>query len=185
MELHCKSLISPIHTKYPANQPKISRRCFPPPLITRSKKSSYKNQGTYYQLSISVDLILILVLLILSIVRSLVSDFQEYAKPSRLLPVPTKSQPLLYKLRLQTSNSYGSGLTDVNSGILLCLIDENGSSILQRLSVGADDDLRFERGSVDEFAFEGPRLGRIVAVWISLESGKYSIYAFLYLIDVL
>lgn len=81
----------------------------------------------------------------------------------------------LYKLRLQTSNAYGSGISDVNSGILLCVIDENGSSILQRLpatSAGADDSLRFQRGSIDEFVFEGPRLGRIHAVWISLESGK-------------
>lgn len=119
------------------------------------------------------------------------SDFQEYAKPSRLLPAKGvrigrdasslenafRSSSSLYKLRLQTSKTYGSGLSDVNSGILLCLIDENGSSILQRLSATSEDyeTLCFERGSVDEFAFEGPRLGRIVAVWISLESGKCSL----------
>ncbi|KAK6119919.1 hypothetical protein DH2020_046340 [Rehmannia glutinosa] len=93
----------------------------------------------------------------------------------------------LFKVKLQTSKIYGSGLSDVNSGILLCLIDVNGSSILQRLpatSVGTDafsedkdiyDTLHFQRGSVDEFAFEGPNLGRIVAVWISLESGQWRI----------
>lgn len=126
------------------------------------------------------------------------SDFQEYARPWRLLPAggvrsvekalafgslsSTKSESL-YTVRLRTSNAYGSGLSDVNSGIMLCLIDENGSSILQRLPATSVDDtrleeyetLRFGRGSVDEFAFEGPHLGRIVAVWISLESGQWRI----------
>ncbi|KAL1557447.1 hypothetical protein AAHA92_08022 [Salvia divinorum] len=163
-----KFLISPTLTKFPAkysispNQSTklgINFRCFQ--LIISLKKSSYQ-------------------------------DFQEYAKPSRLLPVKEVNSSLekvfeslsssksesLYKLRLQTSNAYGSGIGDVNSGVLLCLIDENGSSILQRLpatSAGADDSLRFQRGSVDEFAFEGPRLGRIHAVWISLESGQWRI----------
>lgn len=137
-------------------------------------------------------------------------DFQEYAKPSRLLPATEvkictdasaenafasfssgrSESKSLYKVKLQTSKIYGSGLSDVNSGILLCLIDENGSSILQRLpatSVGTDtwsedkviyDTLHFQRGSIDEFAFEGPNLGRIVAVWIGLESGKSILISF-------
>lgn len=33
------------------------------------------------------------------------------------------------------------------------------------------DVLHFQRGSVDEFTFEGPDLGKIVAVWIGVESG--------------
>lgn len=121
------------------------------------------------------------------------SDFQEYAKPSRLLPArgvrlwrdasslenafaslwSSKSESL-YIVRLQTSNIYGSGLSDVNSGILLCLIDENGYSVLKRLPAMSDecDTLHFQRGSVDEFAFKGPNLGRILAVWISLDSGN-------------
>lgn len=121
------------------------------------------------------------------------SDFQEYAKPSRLLParevrlwkdasslenafasLSSSKSESLYLVRLQTSNIYGSGLSDVNSGILLCLIDENGSSILQRLPAMSDecDTLHFQRGSVDEFAFKGPNLGRILAVWMSLDSGN-------------
>lgn len=110
------------------------------------------------------------------------SDFSEYAKPRRLVASrglerdasSVEKGASLYRVRLQTSNAYGSGLSDVNSGVLLCLIDENGFSILQRLpATSVDVTLRFERGSIDEFAFEGPPLGRIVAVWISLESGNY------------
>lgn len=87
----------------------------------------------------------------------------------------------LYKIKLQTSNISGSSLTDLNSAVLLCLIDENGSSILQRLPVldnsnlsandDMDDILHFQRGLADEFVFEGACLGKIVAVWITLESG--------------
>ncbi|XP_051113310.1 uncharacterized protein LOC127239280 [Andrographis paniculata] len=132
-------------------------------------------------------------------------DFQEYAKPSRLLPAtevkvipdasvgkaldsfPSGRLKSLYKVKLQTSKIYGSGLTDVNSGILLCLIDENGTSILQRLPTvlnesdsrsedkAMGDTMHLQRGSVDQFAFEGPNLGRILAVWIGLESGQWRI----------
>ncbi|KAL0417434.1 UNVERIFIED_CONTAM: hypothetical protein Sradi_1156900 [Sesamum radiatum] len=131
--------------------------------------------------------------------------FQEYAKPSRLLPasevkvctdasaekavtsLTSGRTECLYRIKLQTSKIYGSGLSDMTSGVLLCLIDEKGSSILQRLpatSVRTDswsedkdmpDTVHFQGGSVDEFAFEGPNLGRIVAVWISLESGQWRI----------
>lgn len=89
----------------------------------------------------------------------------------------------LYQVKLQTSNAYGSDLTDINSEVLLCLIDENGDSILQRISAGLEnarfmqsqdsDLLQFRRGSVDEFIFEGPKLGKLAAVWISPESGQY------------
>ncbi|KZV50988.1 hypothetical protein F511_15231 [Dorcoceras hygrometricum] len=90
----------------------------------------------------------------------------------------------LYIVKLQTSNISGSSLTDFNSAVLICLIDENGSSILQRLpsvetSLSGNDDmdgiLHFQRGSGDEFVFEGPSLGKIVAVWISLDSGQWRI----------
>lgn len=86
----------------------------------------------------------------------------------------------LYKVKLGTSNFSASSLTDMNAGVLLCLIDENGDSILQRLpaslvrqhSVDSENDLlHFQRGSVDEFTFDGPKLGRIEAIWIGLESG--------------
>ncbi|KAM7528725.1 hypothetical protein LguiB_032135 [Lonicera macranthoides] len=131
-------------------------------------------------------------------------DFQGYAKPSRLLPAGevelctdsslekmAKSFKVgrsesLYKVKLQTSTSYGSGLTDINAGILLCLIDQNGDSILQRIPASSimdhhmrteneavSDILHFQRGSVDEFTFWGPKLGKIGALWISLESGQW------------
>ncbi|KAK4608147.1 hypothetical protein RGQ29_001813 [Quercus rubra] len=131
-------------------------------------------------------------------------DFQGYAKPFRLLPakevkvytdtaaekifksVNEDGSQCLYKVKLGTSNIYGSSLSDLNAGILLCLIDENGNTILQRIPASLMTDhstkfedvvdpeiLHFQRGSVDEFTFEGPNLGRLEALWISLESGQW------------
>ncbi|KAL2470384.1 Lipase/lipooxygenase [Abeliophyllum distichum] len=132
-------------------------------------------------------------------------DFQEYAKPSRLLPATevnvftdaslkktvtsfkTSRSECLYRVKLKTSNIYGSDLSDINSRVLLCLIDENGDSILQRLPACLTDNplwstdkvifdvLHFQRGSVDEFSFEGPELGKVVAVWIGVESGQWRV----------
>lgn len=122
----------------------------------------------------------------------LITDFQDYAKPSRLLQAEelrsctgkseeekvlissccTDASRSLYKLELVTSSLSASGLSDPNAGILVCLIDENGDSILQRIPASSDiETLRFQRGSLDEFAFEGPKLGRLKALWIGLESG--------------
>lgn len=84
-------------------------------------------------------------------------------------------------VKLATSNVFASNLTNLNSGILLCLINENGDSILQRISASLltdyssesnNDILHFQRGSVDEFTFEGPKLGKVEALWIGLESGQ-------------
>lgn len=129
-------------------------------------------------------------------------DFQGFAKPSRLLPSTelkfcTESSEekifsstclngdrSFYKVSLQTSNMYGSGLSNINAGILLCLIDEKGDSILQRIpaylltknsaeseNMVEPETLYFQKGSVDKFAFEGPKLGEVQAFWISIESG--------------
>ncbi|KAM4084563.1 hypothetical protein ACB094_08G142000 [Castanea mollissima] len=131
-------------------------------------------------------------------------DFQGYAKPFRLLPaekvkvytdtaaekifksVNEDESQCLYMVKLGTSNLYGSSLSDFNAGILLCLIGENGNTILQRIPASLMTDhstksedvvdpeiLHFQRGSVDEFTFEGPNLGRVEALWISLESGQW------------
>ncbi|KAG6683065.1 hypothetical protein I3842_13G174200 [Carya illinoinensis] len=131
-------------------------------------------------------------------------DFQGYAKPARLLPAKevkvctdTSTEKIfpsfkedgsqcLFKIKLGTSNFYGSSLSDLNAGILLCLIGENGDSILQRIPASLmtahsrkledvidRDMLHFQRGSVDEFIFKGPNLGRVEALWISLESGQW------------
>lgn len=84
-------------------------------------------------------------------------------------------------VKLGTSNIFGSSLSDLNAGILLCLINENGDAILQRISASLitdhsteskNDTLHFQRGCIDEFTFEGPKLGRVAALWISLESGQ-------------
>ncbi|EOY32326.1 Lipase/lipooxygenase, putative isoform 3 [Theobroma cacao] len=131
-------------------------------------------------------------------------DFQGFAKPSRLLPstelkvctetlgenffssTSLNGARSFYKVRLQTSRMYGSSLSNINAGILLCLIDEKGDSILQRIpaylliedpakleNVTEPETLYFQRGSVDEFVFEGPNLGKVEALWISLESGQW------------
>ncbi|KAF6155247.1 hypothetical protein GIB67_019773 [Kingdonia uniflora] len=128
-------------------------------------------------------------------------DFQGYAKPLRLLPASkphifTKS-PLedmssyfgvdgsepTYTVKLRTSSIFGSCLSSMDAGILLCLIDENGDSILQRLPVSIPlddpqikeaafpDPLPFQRDSVDIFTFGGHKLGKLKALWVGLESG--------------
>lgn len=86
-----------------------------------------------------------------------------------------------YIVELRTSNDFSSSLKDVNAAILLCLIDENGNALLQRLSpvelpvVGKDMDFEesahFQRGSVDIVTFKGSKFGKIEALWIGLESG--------------
>ncbi|KAH9603994.1 hypothetical protein KSS87_023597 [Heliosperma pusillum] len=131
-------------------------------------------------------------------------DFQEYVKPKRLLPArgleslgddsPDKltsrlgsdGSHCLYKIALRTSSLYGSGLTDLNAGVLICITDEHGNSILERIpailcqdneqhSVESKDvdHTHFRRGSLDKFAFLGPQLGPLQAMWISLESGSW------------
>ncbi|KAF2286249.1 hypothetical protein GH714_012594 [Hevea brasiliensis] len=134
---------------------------------------------------------------------SLSRDFHGYAKPSRLLEATepkfctetlqgkdftsfgvVRSQSL-FKMKIQTSNAYGSSMSDLNAGILLCLVDTNGDSILQRIPVILKSDstepmdevecsiLHFQRGSIDEFTFEGPKLERIEALWVGIESGQW------------
>lgn len=134
--------------------------------------------------------------------KAALQDFQGYAKPSRLLVAKepelctdsslkklftsfkVRGSECLYTVKLQTSSIYGSGLSNLNAGILLCLIDENGDSILQRIPASLtkepnqveakiSDVLQFQRGSVDEFAFEGPKLQKIESLWISVESGQW------------
>ncbi|KMT14339.1 hypothetical protein BVRB_4g071220 isoform A [Beta vulgaris subsp. vulgaris] len=129
---------------------------------------------------------------------------KEYAKPRRLLPtkelstfrdespdkfistLQTDRSNSLYKVLLRTSSMYGSDLSDQNAGILVCLIDEHGDSILERIpailcqdhfqqseDAVTSDVVRFQKGSTDEFIFWGPKLGRIQALWISLDSGSW------------
>ncbi|CAN1335878.1 hypothetical protein LINPERPRIM_LOCUS36921 [Linum perenne] len=77
---------------------------------------------------------------------------------------------------------YGSGLDDQNAGVLLCLVDDTGSSVLQRIpsiskssstesaNIMESDPVHFQRGATDDFFFEGPALGRIEALWIGVDS---------------
>ncbi|CAN6820631.1 unnamed protein product [Brassica oleracea] len=117
-------------------------------------------------------------------------DYQSYARPLRLLPaekvkVSTANPSLtvtesrsLYKVKLQTSNVFGSGISDMNARVLLCLIDDKGDSVLQTIPAtlsSNDESFKFQRGSVDEFTFLGPEHGKIRAVWISLESGQWRV----------
>lgn len=160
-----------------------------PPISTRIAKIGAQNRGMSF---------------VLRSKKSNFQDFQGYARPARLLPAyevkPTTDSSLeklvtsfkedrlecLYKLTIQTSNYYGSGLTDPNSGILLCLVDENGDSILQRIAAtlstdhplqskdkDASDIVHFRRGSIDHFTFVGPTIGNLEALWIGLESGQW------------
>ncbi|XP_010462373.1 PREDICTED: uncharacterized protein LOC104742968 [Camelina sativa] len=124
-------------------------------------------------------------------------DFQSYARPLRLLPVEevkicrenpsfTVSETRsLYKVKLQTSNVFGSGISDMNARVLICLIDEKGDSVLHTIPANLSsldsevlengERFKFQRGSVDEFTFEGPKLGKIRAFWIGLESGQWRV----------
>lgn len=69
--------------------------------------------------------------------------------------------------------------------ILVFVQDRNGDSILHRIPAISEsnsanlmdmvesDTLHFQRGSVDEFTFEGPKMGRIESLWVSVESGQW------------
>ncbi|CAH2033478.1 unnamed protein product [Thlaspi arvense] len=121
-------------------------------------------------------------------------DFQSYARPLRLLPAEevkvysanpsftVSESRSLYKVKLQTSSLLGSGISDMNARVLICLIDQRGDSVLQTIPANLSSEVtedgesfNFQRGSLDEFAFEGPRLGKIRAFWISLESGQWRV----------
>ncbi|KAG6525561.1 uncharacterized protein LOC122046922 [Zingiber officinale] len=130
--------------------------------------------------------------------RTPMQDFQGFAKPSRLLQsTEAKHTKYLhedtlssleldlhnsyYIVELCTSSDYGSSLNDINAALLLCLIDENGNAILQRLAVipmpgvdtNSNESLHFQRGYVDVVTFKGSKLGKIEAIWIGLETGSW------------
>ncbi|KAL9233606.1 hypothetical protein vseg_008578 [Gypsophila vaccaria] len=136
--------------------------------------------------------------------KSSFQDFQKYVKPKRLLgarglksfrdETPNKlvsslksdGSESVYKVLLRTSSIYGSGLSDLNAQVLICIIDEHGDSILEKIPAilqqdqsqnsveSADiDRFHFREGSIDEFVLFGSKLGRIQAMWVSLESGSW------------
>jgi hypothetical protein len=119
-------------------------------------------------------------------------------KPSRLLPAEElKTYPnsvpeeifntiilddsdAFYVIELSTSREFSSSL-DKNSAILICLIDVDGDSLLQRVpaiylgqptpGIKTGQLIPFQSGSVDVVTFKGSKLKRIKEVWIGLESG--------------
>jgi hypothetical protein len=75
-------------------------------------------------------------------------------------------------------------LLDKNAAILICLIDVDGDSLLQRVPAIFGDQLAngtkalqslpFQSGSVDIITFKGPKLQTVKEIWIGLESGIVS-----------
>jgi len=131
---------------------------------------------------------------------SSLQDIVPSVKPSRLLPTEElKTYPntvpedifstirlddsdAFYVLELRTSRAFSSSLLDKNSAILICLIDVDGDSLLQRIpaiylgqatpGIKAEQSMPFQSGSVDAVTFKGSKLQRIKEVWIGLESGQ-------------
>ncbi|XP_039146055.1 uncharacterized protein LOC120283434 isoform X4 [Dioscorea cayenensis subsp. rotundata] len=134
--------------------------------------------------------------------KSVYQDFKDFVKPLCLLAatkpnttsrhdsekkfssVEVSESDALYVVELHTSKDFGSCLRDLNAAILFCLIDKKGYSILQRISaasyvnlgeekVDSSDSINFKRGSVDIVTFAGPKLGKLEALWIGVESGSW------------
>ncbi|KAL5976737.1 hypothetical protein ACLOJK_021070 [Asimina triloba] len=133
----------------------------------------------------------------------LLPQLMGYAKPRRLLPASEVTIILgtslnevlssiddddescsLYLVHLKTSRDFGSSLSDSNAAILICLIDVNGDSILQRIPAIQPEDggnlqmdfpgmLRFQRGYDETLTFKEPKLGNIEAFWIGVELGSW------------
>ncbi|XP_047069607.1 uncharacterized protein LOC124677686 [Lolium rigidum] len=132
---------------------------------------------------------------------SSLQDSAASVKPSRLLPtVEPKTFPnsvpeeilskvrleesdAFYILELSTSRELSSSLLDKNAAILVCLIDVDGDSLLQRVPAIYGDEpahgtkplqsLPFQSGSVDIITFKGPKLQTVKEIWIGLESGSW------------
>ncbi|KAJ1275343.1 hypothetical protein BS78_05G128200 [Paspalum vaginatum] len=135
---------------------------------------------------------------------SSLQDSVPSVKPLRLLPTEElKTYPntvpeeiftkirlddsdALYVLELRTSREFSSSLLDKNSAILICLIDLDGDSLLQRVpaiyldqltqGIMANQSIPFQSGSVDVITFKGSKLQRIKEVWIGIESGSWRLY---------
>ncbi|XP_020168710.1 uncharacterized protein [Aegilops tauschii subsp. strangulata] len=132
---------------------------------------------------------------------SSLEDLVASVKPSRLLPtVEPKTFPnsvpdeilsklileesdAFYILELCTSRELSSSLLDKNSAILICLIDVDSDSLLERVpaiygdqpshGTKASQFLPFQSGAVDIITFKGPKLQTIKEIWIGLESGSW------------
>ncbi|XP_010480058.1 PREDICTED: uncharacterized protein LOC104758807 isoform X2 [Camelina sativa] len=90
-------------------------------------------------------------------------DFQSYARPLRLLPVE--------EVKICKKNP---SFTVSETRSLYKTIPANFSSLDPEV-VENGESFKFQRGSVDEFTFEGTKLGKIRAFWIGLESGQWRV----------
>uniref|UniRef100_A0A0E0J1Z2 DUF7755 domain-containing protein n=1 Tax=Oryza nivara TaxID=4536 RepID=A0A0E0J1Z2_ORYNI len=134
---------------------------------------------------------------------SALQDPVSSVKPSRLLQtdelrifhnsvpeeiistVRLEESDAFYMLELSTSREFSSSLLDKNAAILICIIDANGDSLLQRVPAAycnhsaqgreAEKLLPFQSGSVDVVTFRGSKLQRIKEIWVGLESGSWRI----------
>ncbi|XP_015698122.1 uncharacterized protein LOC102716539 [Oryza brachyantha] len=99
--------------------------------------------------------------------------------------VELEESDAFYMLELGTSREFSSSLLDKNAAILICIIDADGDSLLQRVPAiywdhsaegrKAEQLLPFQSGSVDTVTFKGSKLQRIKEIWVGLESGSWRI----------
>lgn len=120
----------------------------------------------------------------------------RFKKPELLLSVQekakndTKDQAIntsLFQVILTTSKEYGSGISDLNAGIQLAFIGEDGRCFMHTLSNLVSPNMfetsaqpqethspyRFQRGAQDVVTFSGPDLGKLEAVWVAPEKGTW------------
>ncbi|MCO5582550.1 hypothetical protein L7F22_036447 [Adiantum nelumboides] len=130
------------------------------------------------------------------------ADKLTFKKPKWLLPaqeegnnvakdeLPNKS---LFQVILTTSRDCGSSISDLNAGILLAFIGEDGRGFLYRLSNLVSPDMyetteqhmelceskyahyRFQRGARDVVTIVGPDVGKLEAVWVAPEQGTWRV----------
>ncbi|KAL6654958.1 hypothetical protein ACP70R_008423 [Stipagrostis hirtigluma subsp. patula] len=188
---------------FPPNGNKLQRRRRHQHMISFSKASSLQDLNVGTSPVVSLTTLVYPLKLEQSIHSPQDSEADSVAsvKPSRLLPtdelrtypysfpeeiistIELDESKAFYVLELSTSREFCSSLLDKNSAILVCLIDVDGDSLLQRvpaiylgqpaqgLNVGKS--IPFQSGSVDVVTFKGPKLQRIKEIWIGLESGSW------------
>lgn len=124
----------------------------------------------------------------------------SFVEPKWMLPVDDKartgvthqtSSESVFEVVLTTSKDFGSGISDVDAGVLLAFIGEQGRCFVhqipafvsaetvdsgeqtQELWVSKPCRQRFDRGSQEPVTFCGPDLGKLEAVWVAPERGTW------------
>ncbi|XVF69795.1 hypothetical protein PTKIN_Ptkin11bG0110200 [Pterospermum kingtungense] len=102
--------------------------------------------------------------------KSALQDFQGFAKPSRLLSsteLKVCAESSVEKIFSSTClNGDWSFYKRIPAYLLIKHSAESENMVEPEI-------LNFQRGSADEFVFEGPKLGEVQALWISIESGQW------------